>query len=206
MNELITQDKVDFVKVHYPMKQIQWAIKNLNIWEKRSEELPFYTIGKSAYLDGDTPEYHDNIGYLNHRLFSFSPALYMYVLAALAKYFMETVSLDKDLAFPGFHIFVNDPILLTTAGNWHVDLPHETLGLGDKDPYAFTLAVEMPGGGGGIDFDTGEYVEHKVGYMMIHDGKTAHRISALKEAYGGRNRITLQGHIIRKESKLVAFW
>ena len=79
MNELITQDKVDFVKVHYPMKQIQWAIKYLNIWEKRSEELPFYTIGKSAYLDGDTPEYHDKIGYLNHRLFSFSPELYMYV-------------------------------------------------------------------------------------------------------------------------------
>jgi hypothetical protein len=197
---------VEFVKVDHNMDDVVWGLRYLNIWEKRSDEIPFYTVGKSAYLDGDTPEYHKGLLELNPVMFLNFYKLYGNVLSALSEFLGERVSLDEELAFPGFHIFHNDPVLLTVAGNWHVDLPHETLGLGDINPRAFTLAVEMPEGGGGIDLYREDYIEHKVGYMMVHDGKTTHRIASLKKAQGGRNRITLQGHIIRKEGKLVSFW
>tara|TARA_R110000744_G_scaffold3698_7_gene13823 strand:- start:3800 stop:4408 length:609 start_codon:yes stop_codon:yes gene_type:complete len=201
--------RVDFVKVDLKMLDLKWAVKYCGEWEKRREDIPFYTIGKSAYLDGLTDRYYKHKDRLNAALMKIGPIMYEKVLGVLSGYFKEDVSLDDDLAYPGFHIFVNHPILMTTSGNWHCDIPHETLGLGCEDAYTFTLAVEMPEGGGGIDVynekDDHEYVEHKVGYMMLHDGESVHRIASLKEN-GGKPRITLQGHIIRKEGKLVAFW
>ena len=34
-------------------------------WIPRSDEFPFYTLGRNAYLDGKTPEYKQEIKVLN---------------------------------------------------------------------------------------------------------------------------------------------
>jgi hypothetical protein len=210
---------MDYLKVHYPMKDVVWGLRRLQVWERRAEEYPFYTIGKSAYLDGDTPEYHDNINRLNGKMRSCFPALYLSILTSLTRYMMEEVHLDDSLAYPGFHIFENCTAFQEMAGNWHKDLPHETLGLGHDTAMAWTLAVQMPEGGGGIDFKDDEtaswhvnkgYVPHDVGYLAIHDGMEPHRIASFKEK-GSLSRITMQGHIIRRKDgpykdKLVTFW
>jgi hypothetical protein len=188
------------------------------VLESRSEEYSFYTIGKSAYLDkGDS--YNNGRKIINGLMMFFARDSYISLLTALEGHLKEEVYLDDDLAYPGFHIFDNDPAFLQIAGNWHTDEPHNTLGLGDDDVSTFTLAIQMPEGGGGIDFYSVNkggvrgpmaYVPHKEGYMIVHSGQKMHRIASFKEE-GKKSRITLQGHIVRRregpmKGKLVAFW
>lgn len=202
---LLLGDMMDFLRVDYDMKGLALWAKGHPSKELRSVEMPFYTLGKNSYMDVENSAYHKDMGYWNVLLWGSHPILYVVVLKVLSDYMKEKVTLDARLSYPGFHIFLNDPVLMTIAGKWHTDIPHETLGLGDTDPMAYTLAIEMPEGGGGIDMCDGGYVEHKVGYMMIHDGQTIHRISPLKQE-GVKDRITLQGHIIRRNGKLITFW
>ena len=179
-------------------------------WESRSDEFPFFTLGKSAYLDGNSQAYYQGAERINLTLLRTFYSFYKKVAGKLSNHFGEWVVLNPKLALPGFHIFPADPKLLSVSGNWHLDTPHETLGIGDKDAHAFTIAVEMPTGGGGMDIrfggDQDQYVEYNVGEMFIHSGMVPHRIASYREYVEGDFRITLQGHIVRSGKNLIMFW
>ena len=179
-------------------------------WESRSDEFPFYTLGKSAYLDGNSGTYYKGADGMNLTLFRTFNSFYKEVAGKLSTFLGEWVVFNPKLALPGFHIFPADPKLLSVSGNWHLDSPHETLGIGDKDVHAFTIAVEMPTGGGGMDFrfggDEDQYVEYNVGEMFIHSGAVPHRIASYRQYVEGDCRITLQGHIVRDGKDLIMFW
>ena len=51
-----------------------------------------------------------------------------------------------------------------------------------------------------------DYIDYKVGELVLHDGLTNHRISSYKAYQPDEYRITLQGHIIRDGSALIMFW
>ena len=94
-------------------------------------------------------------------------------------------------------------------GPWHVDLPHNTLGLGEQDTQAYTIAIKLPTGGGGMDMKINgkeKYVEYEEGKMYLHDGADVHRISCYKEYCPDEYRITLQGHLVRNNGELITFW
>jgi len=179
-------------------------------WESRSDEFPFFTLGKSAYLDGNSQAYYQGAERINLTLLRTFHSFYKEVAGKLSNHLGEWVVLNPKLALPGFHIFPADPKLLSVSGNWHLDTPHETLGIGDKDAYAFTVAVEMPTGGGGMDIrfggDQDQYVEYNVGEMFIHSGMVPHRIASYRQYVEGDFRITLQGHIVRSGKNLIMFW
>lgn len=193
---------------------IAQRLKDLNAgsmpWESRSNDFPFYTLGKSAYLDGNTIGYYHSAKEINPVLFQTFNDLYQEVSGKLSKHFGEWVTMNPKLALPGFHIFPSDKKLLTVSGNWHLDAPHTTLGIGEEDAYAFTVAIELPTGGGGIDIKIGgesnEYIEYKVGELFIHNGMTPHRIASYREYKPDEFRITLQGHIVRDGTDLIMFW
>ena len=75
------------------------------LWEPRSKDYPFYTLGKSAYLDGKTRAYHKDSAWLNELLLSNFSEMYEIVIEALSDFYEEPVYLAHDLAIPGFHIF-----------------------------------------------------------------------------------------------------
>jgi hypothetical protein len=178
-------------------------------WISRSDEFPFYTLGRNAYLDGKTPEYKQEIKILNPILREQFGNTYDIIIDYLSDQFKEPIKLNYFLAHPSFHIFISDPFLLTHAGLWHEDYPHLTLGLGDVDPYSFTLAIKMPTGGGGMDYiEDGmeKYLPYEKGLIVGHDGKIPHRISSLKKYVPDEPRITLQGHLIRINGILNLFW
>jgi hypothetical protein len=181
-----------------------------NLWKSRSNDFPFYTLGASAYLDGNTDKYYAEAKLLNPYLFHSFFKMYQEITSQLSNFFGEWVVFNPTLALPGFHIFPADPKLLSIAGNWHLDTPHSTLCLGDKDACTFTVAIELPTGGGGIDVrfggDEDQYVEYDTGEMLIHSGMVPHRIASYREYVEGDYRITLQGHIIRDGNDLVMFW
>jgi len=176
---------------------------------KRSDEYPFYTMGRTAYLDkGDS--YNEDREYWNDKMMGMMPSVYHEVLVALRKHLGEQVFLDKELAYPGLHIFDSHPAFTRMSGDWHSDVPHETLGLGNTDVMAWTYSIQMPEGGGGVDFINSGFIPHKTGYMVVHDGMEPHRIASFKKE-GLKSRITMQGHIVRRregpfEGKLVTFW
>lgn len=201
------------VALDFDCEQVADNVKGLGQmgkWESRSDKFPFFTLGKSAYLDGNSETYYQGAERMNLTLFRTFNSFYKEVASKLSNHLGEWVVLNPKLALPGFHIFPADPKLLSVSGNWHLDIPHETLGIGDKDAYAFTVAVEMPTGGGGMDFKIGgesnEYIEYKVGELILHDGMTPHRIASYREYKPGEFRITLQGHIVRDGKDLVMFW
>ena len=180
------------------------------LWQPRSKEYPFYTLGKSAYLDGKTRAYHKDSAWLNEILLEEFGELYEKILTCLSEEYLEPVELAHDLALPGFHIFPSHPKFLTIAGKWHMDYPHTTLNLGDKDPSAFTLPIELPVSGGGMDFldDKGimSHIPYKERELVLHSGLDVHRIAGMKAYTPGEYRITLQGHLIRRDNTMEVFW
>lgn len=183
-----------------------------NKWISRSQEYPFFTLGRSAYLDGKTPEYIKDIRYENSVILGEFGDLIEYTLQTLEEYFHEPINLSWDLRCPGFHIFPSDPVFIEKgiAGNWHKDFPHETLGLGSIDPYTFTIPIEQPASGAGIDYLDKycqmQHIPYEKGCMILHDGTAFHRIAGLKEYVPNEYRITMQGHLIRRKGRLEAFW
>ena len=180
-----------------------------HLWIRRDPDHPFYTLGRCAYLDGKTPAYAAEITQTNPILYKNFADLYKVLQDYFESCLGEKAYLSTKLAYPSFHIAGADPFFLSHGGVWHQDYPHETLGLGHEDPLTFTVAIEMPSGGGGLDYiDGGEqkYIEYTEGSIVVHDGSITHRIASFKECHKGDYRITLQGHLIRIDGRLTMFW
>jgi hypothetical protein len=203
-------DKFKRIPLHFPMDQVIDSLFSLkDLWDSRSNDFPFYTLGKSAYLDGDTQEYYKGAEILNPILMENFKPLYDKIASALSDTLGEQLFFRLKLALPAFHIFPADEKLLSVSGNWHTDYPHITLGLGDQNASAFTVPIMLPLNGGGMDIrDSFErYYEYNIGEMVLHDGKTLHRIANYERYKNGEYRITLQGHIIRDDqNNLIMFW
>ena len=178
-------------------------------WVPRSDEFPFYTLGRCSYLDGKTPAYYEEIKTLNPILLKNFGDTYHIIIDYLSDQFKEPIELNSSLAHPSFHIFISDPFLLTHAGIWHQDIPHTTLGLDPIDPYSFTVAIKLPTGGAGIDYvEEGlqKYMPYVEKGILGQDGTILHRISSLKKYIPNEYRITMQGHLIRINGVLTMFW
>ena len=179
-------------------------------WISRSNKYPFFTLGRGAYLDGRTKEYYKGLPAQNEMMVHAFAELYTEVGIALNSVFGEDIYLTSQLRVPGFHIFPSDKKFLTETGNWHQDHPHATLGLEDIDSYAFTLAIKLPKSGGGMDyideFHQAQHLAYNEKDLVIHNGQTIHRIAGMKEYTPNEYRITLQGHIVRRDGLLEAFF
>jgi hypothetical protein len=203
-------NEVTELDVDYNVSQVAYIVKLLEregLWESRSDQFPFYTIGKNSYQD-NIEDYFHNPEDINVMLLAKLGDFYEEMLKILSEHEGRQVKLDPGLSIPGFHIFPAS--YKTKVGPWHVDIPHEKLGLGSEHAKAYTVAIEMPRGGGGIDFykedEEPDHIEYKTGYLYIHDGMLPHRIAGFREVHPGDYRITLQGHIISRYGELVTFW
>lgn len=179
-------------------------------WVNRSEEFPFYTLGRCAYLDGKTDAYYKDLINQNNILVKEFDRLYLSIGNKLKDLLKEDIYLSHTLRVPGFHIFPSHPKFLSIAGKWHQDYPHTTLGLEEMDSYAFTLVIKLPASGGGMDyideFHQPQHFAYNEKDLVIHNGKTIHRIAGIKKYVSGEYRITLQGHIIRRDGVLEIFF
>lgn len=170
-------------------------------WQLRSEYYPFYTLGKSAYLDGASPEYHNH-----HKtdiiLIDNFEDLILSIITYLSEFYGEKILLTDDLAVPGFHIFESNLKFEGMSGSWHYDLPHQTLKIDGADNSTVTVVIKIPKSGAGLDWidDNGhqQYLAYNEQDIITHNGMTPHRIAAFKDIVDGEYRITMQGHLIRK--------
>ena len=128
----------------------------------------------------------------------------------LSYFLREPVVMAYDLARPGFHIFPSHEKFLNIGGIWHKDHPHTLLGMEDIDASTFTIPIKIPESGAGIDwvdeFDIIYYLPYKEKELIWHTGKISHRISAFNEYKPDEYRITLQGHLVRRNGQMEVFW
>jgi hypothetical protein len=104
------------------------------------------------------------------------------------------------------------------------------------DTISFTLCIKLPAAGSGlivwpqltgnrvatlasehkvageaalaylVGRHTAEFVPYRVGSMVRHDGQLVHWIPSLEGVRKGDERITLQGHGIRRDGRWHLFW
>jgi len=191
---------------------------NENIFKKLLElkkywiqrfNVPFYTLGRNAYLDGKTDDYYENMNKIKRELLTNFADEYVRIMLFLEHCLNEKINIHHDYAIPSFHIFKCDPVFLNFPSNWHMDYPHKTLNLGDKDAYSFTYVVKIPSSGAGLEYKDGEeikYLKYSPFDFILHKGDFLHNIAPLKEYKENEYRITLQGHIIRHNDRLIMYW
>lgn len=183
----------------------------------------FYTIGASTYLD-DPEMYPVLAEYTNLALKELWHGLQFEVMAALPRGFAHAPFLKSGTAMMGCHIFT--PETNGTAGHPHIDEPYERIDWGGEisNPFSFTLALEMPRAGGGIDYwpdatdgeidhfmFTGnmpphEHFRYETGFLYVHDGLTPHRIANCGDMEEGEHRITLQGHGVTLNGRTAVYF
>lgn len=190
-------------------------------WERRNPAMS--TLGTASYLDGASSKEYQRLAAKSN------PAMadnYGDLLEDVRAYFQERcpdaeVKYREGAALPGFHVFDCNQLFSMPVASVHKDLQWNRLTYRqDEDidtdhTLSFTLALELPPGGGGLYTFEGAEVpgllnylvphpllhslarktkfEYRVGWMVTHNGQTFHMIAPCKQSKDAA-RITLQGH------------
>jgi hypothetical protein len=176
----------------------------------------FWTLGAATYQD--PPHAYTGIAncanvVLDHYVYSLP--MFQDLLCELSIIYGANVVVMRDFARPSFHVFTDKANGLN--GSLHVDEPYKHLRLpeGWHSPTSFTMAIEMPKKGGGLNYWANEtlpihkefhqddslpppdaHLEYELGVLYKHDGLFYHQISNNHHAAPDDFRITLQGHTV----------
>ena len=147
---------------------------------------------------------------------------------AVARYFEQRYSAPvvfaEDLAVPGFHVFDYPQRGVYSGGSWHFDqlylqVPYLAVHRAEiTDIVNFTLPVQVPSGGTGMDLcdggpdDDGQgrgariSTPYEPGVLVFNEHEYWHRIGASTCCGDGERRITMQGHGVCFRRRWVLFW
>lgn len=158
------------------------------------------------------------------------------VATVLARGFGVETRFESAVALPGFHIFENEGISISAWPSQHFDLQHRSLRwpfqVADEGLLSFTLPLKIPSDGAGLDVwnvteddfkryeRMGRTVDMEIlgktkpchrhhyvpGVMAVQTRPIMHRISPNRTRLPGDQRITLQGHAVRHDNRLVLYW
>jgi hypothetical protein len=195
--------------------------------ELRADWIPrgsaFFTLGAATYLDvcggdGGLAQYARRRDRCNAVLRERFGDLLDTVRDGLEAITAAPVRFDeRELALPGFHVFLAASLHQSMRDNLHLDLQYSYLPLSADlftPTLTFTLPLEIPAGGAGIEFcmregrdprgriTTESYV---IGELLVHSGRALHR-RAHRPATDRCRRVTLQGHGLLMDGTWVLYW
>jgi len=184
-------------------------------WTDRSG---FWTLGAATYQDDPRtyPAIAEQKNIVIRRCFFDIIPRSLRVLGEVMN--LKILPVGKGFALPGFHIF--DHTSNGVQGRPHIDEPYKRVEWEFEwtDPFSFTLVLELPKGGGGIDYwpdftdeqidlyiaagtlPIHKHLEYAVGRLYVHTGLTPHRIANTCDMGKDEWRITLQGHGVVRNS------
>jgi hypothetical protein len=194
---------------------------NKGWWVERGSP-GFYTLGAATYQD--CPEAYPKLAYAyNSILDNYFERLYCILTSGLQAFFNAACTAYHMNAMPGFHIF--DHRTNGTVGHPHIDEPFTRCKWPSEvsDPFTFTVLLEAPKTGAGLDYwpehteqqiddymQTGElpepvYLPYEIGNLYIHSGLFPHRIANPGDMTMGERRVSFQGHGVWLPKKSV-YW
>jgi hypothetical protein len=195
-----------------------WVLQVLAVsrfWRTRALQAPFFSLGLAAYLDihagrcayRDRAQRREN----NQLLLTHFRPLLEAVSDAVSEYVAAAVRLAHDeAALPGFHIYLPDPAFARPVASVHRDLQYRDVFPGSQAAHTFSFTLPLstpPGSGLNVWSEDGSEItfhRYRTGEMVIHDGLRTHQ--AVLDCAGESERITLQGHGIRKDGHAVLYW
>jgi len=229
-------------------------LKKQNKWENRSPEGNFFmSYGALTYLDAKTgvaedPEYDKfrnndksipdiyskKAEYFNNMMIKDFEWMYARIWSYYQPKFDKPVVFEK--ALPGFHIFQTAEQLnhdyVKNLATIHVDLPQTSHDWDVISASSFTIAIELPECGAGLNIwrddsifksvntvfyhqmskdeqkivnKTAEYFPYKLGCVYEQSGFTRHQITCGGNVMSGERRITVQGHLVEISDKIIIY-
>jgi len=196
-------------------------------WETRNQAMS--TLGTASYLDGGNTKHYESLASKSNPLLQ---EHFPDLLTSIQDYFQQRcpnslVKFREGAALPGFHIFHCNKLFSLPVASVHKDMQWNRLRYSEEEDVdenntlSFTLALELPEGGGGLytfenipemppvlnlivprpllnSVSKKTKIEYKVGWMVTHNGQTYHMIAPCKPSK--EYRITLQGHGIYEKN------
>jgi hypothetical protein len=183
------------------------------------------TIGEALYRNRQRFDHYAECARADNRpLYQHFRWVYERLAGFFEQRYRRPVVFAEDLAVPGFHLFEYSQAGDHDGGAWHFDL------LADQVPFLadhrdeveavlnFTLPVEVPSGGTGMDlFDdepgpgrpgggVGVSTPYVAGVLVFNEREYWHRIGGSTCRRDGERRITLQGHGVQFRGRVILFW
>jgi hypothetical protein len=210
------------------------ATRVLTLRDKWIPREGFFSLGTAAYLDanGSYAHYLESARKTNRVLRENFADTYDMLRAFFGDILFEQVNITDDLAVPGFHIFEfngHKHGLESPSGRAHFDLQwmHAFPSRELTRKISFTLAVQQPTGGAGLEVwplrycqafqltsPVSEYARthssrrlaYTDGSILVHDGDILHAIGNSQIPNPCGQRITLQGHGALLDGSWVLYW
>lgn len=178
-------------------------------------------------------DYYDMAKKINPQLRNKFDWLYSLLQKILEDVLKENVHYNEAIARPGFHIFQAHPACTQPIASIHCDRQFENINFGSDEidteqPISFTLSIELPACGAGLLLYDQHYTEllhksqkqldemyagstktyhaYRKGDLVIHSGYRVHQIAPAKSIQPNDQRVTLQGHAIKVNSKWIVYW
>lgn len=226
MERFMTKEQADLIA--------QRVKSHKSLWQRRNAAMS--TLGTASYLDGADKSQYEKLSSKSNPLMA---EKYGDLLEDVLNYFKDRcpsseVKYREGAAFPGFHIFDCNSLFAMPVASVHKDMQWQRLrykkseDIDSKYTMSFTLAIELPPGGGGLyTFDSAELgllnfviphslnhsfakktkIEYRVGWMVVHNGQTFHMIAPCKQSPNSV-RMTLQGHGVydKKQNTWWLYW
>lgn len=180
-------------------------------------------VGKPAYLSQNDPNSYVHSAITDAPILwdKFS-AIYAAVFSSLGEFLGRRISVSAVAALPGFHVIrTTDRIPRYHGGVPHTDLSHlhvpalSLLGHA-AEQYSFTLLLSEEAKDIGLEYWSPEINEstvnereplgrllYRTGVLVVFSSSLVHRIAPFE---GPRERITFQGHLIRRDDRFIAYW
>lgn len=211
---------------------------------RRAPEIPYYTLGAASTFpemkrpEGGGDDYYSMARRYNPVLKGSFQWLHDRLSVALAEVLDAPVVYHDPFALPGFQIFGSCPGF-TSGGMLHSDIQYTFLNLSGfrevdfANPLAYTMAVRLPGSGGGLNVwdataywdaqadpprydlegaksrlksSKREYIPYETGVMVLHSGLRIHQVAGVKNPQTDDERISLQGHGLFCDGVWRLFW
>ena len=202
-------------------------IANLKqFWLQQDASLPFYSLGTASYfhdpVHNPVEKYHSLVKCYNTLLWDNFAWLYQKLADNLAAKLAAPIYYPKNLALPGFHIFLAHKSFEQLDPPIHRDIQYRMHGWETQSAtsYAqtisFTLAIKLPKSGAGINIwdlhhdevdrmspteieslvesQTKYFYPYELGKFALHSGHFVHQIAPVNNIQPNDQRITLQGH------------
>lgn len=180
------------------------------------------TVGTPAYLAQARPDFYvSEARRCNAKLWNLFPELYEDVFEVLTRFLGETPAVSLRAAIPGFHVIRNDSAFPGYEGGIpHIDCSHLSVPLFATLPmqverYSFTVLLSEADSEIGLEYwpegtlqsdatkKQATFMQYECGELVLFGGDLVHRIAPFQRV---RERVTLQGHLVRFNGFLVAYW
>lgn len=183
------------------------------------------TIGEALYRNRHRMDYYSRCARAdNRRLYRHFHGLYERVAVFFEQRYSAPVVFAEQLAVPGFHVFDYPRRGVYEGGGWHFDTLYRQvpfLAAHRAEITAivnFTLPVQVPSGGTGMDLCDGGPGEdgqgrgthistpYLPGVLVFSEQEYWHRIGESRCLEDGERRVTLQGHGVCFRFRWLLFW